>query len=185
MQLSGPNWMQEFPTSNNVNDLQDPFRSNVQHFLEELMQSGANINVADTLRPPERVYLMHWSFAIANGTANPAKVPLINGVDIQWVHTDASGNPDFPASKAAALDMVKGFGIVFPPALQSRHSEGLAIDMTISWQGDLMITDSTGLTATIKGPPCNGMNRDLHRTGASYGVIKLVSDPPHWSSDGH
>jgi D-alanyl-D-alanine dipeptidase len=185
MQLSGPKWIQRFPTSRIVNDLHEPFCSNVQHFLEALSHSGANINVADTLRPPERVYLMHWSFAIANGTANPAKVPLMNGVDIQWVHTDAVGNPDFTASKAAALDMVKGYGIVFAPALQSRHSEGLAIDMTISWQGDLTIRDSAGLTATIKGLPQNGMNRDLHRTGASYGVIKLVTDPPHWSSDGH
>jgi uncharacterized Zn-binding protein involved in type VI secretion len=26
---------------------------------------------------------------------------------------------------------------------------------------------------------------DLHAVGASYGVHKLVSDPPHWSDDGH
>jgi hypothetical protein len=26
---------------------------------------------------------------------------------------------------------------------------------------------------------------DLHALGATYGVIKLVSDPPHWSDDGH
>ncbi|MDB5964086.1 MAG: hypothetical protein JWQ72_586 [Polaromonas sp.] len=25
----------------------------------------------------------------------------------------------------------------------------------------------------------------LHGVGASYGVFKLVSDPPHWSDNGH
>jgi len=25
----------------------------------------------------------------------------------------------------------------------------------------------------------------LQEVGAGYGVIKLKSDPPHWSSDGH
>ncbi len=27
-------------------------------------------------------------------------------------------------------------------------------------------------------------NSDLYSVGASYGVIKLISDPPHWSDDG-
>ena len=27
--------------------------------------------------------------------------------------------------------------------------------------------------------------RDLHSLGASYSVLKLSSDPPHWSDDGH
>ena len=26
---------------------------------------------------------------------------------------------------------------------------------------------------------------DLYPVGASYGVHKLESDPPHWSADGH
>lgn len=26
---------------------------------------------------------------------------------------------------------------------------------------------------------------DLYAVGATYGVQKLVSDPPHWSDDGH
>lgn len=25
----------------------------------------------------------------------------------------------------------------------------------------------------------------LHAVGATYGVYKLLSDPPHWSDDGH
>jgi len=185
MALSGSSWVDQFPTSRSVDDLQEPFRSNVQGFLKAIIQSGASLRIADTLRPPQRVYLMHWSFAIANATINPAKVPLMTGVDIQWVHTDPTGNPDFVASRSAASDMVKGYGIVFAPALKSRHSDGLAIDMTISWQDNLSIIDAAGSTQTIQSEPRNGLNSDLHRIGASYGVVKLVTDPPHWSSDGH
>lgn len=185
MLLSGSDWVQQFPTTSSVDDLQEPFRSKVQSFLKALAVAGAKVSIADTLRPSQRVYLMHWSFCIANGTANPAKVPLMDGVDIQWVHTDSAGNPDPTATKAAAADMVKAYGIVFAPALGSRHTEGLAIDMTISWQGDLTINDASGKPVTIIGLPRNGMNGDLHFVGATYGVVKLVTDPPHWSSDGH
>jgi hypothetical protein len=185
MQFSGPTWVSQFPTSSSVDDLAEPFRSNVRGFLDALKDSGTRVSIADTLRPVERVYLMHWSFLIANGLVNPAKVPPMDGVDIQWVHTDSNGNPDLTATKAAATEMVQAYGIVFSPSLTSRHSEGLAIDMSISWQGPITVKDASGTSRTIASLPANGLNRDLHRLGSSYGVLKLVSDPPHWSSDGH
>lgn len=182
---SGPDWVKQFPTSSSVDDLKEPFRTNVRNFLAALAKAGARVVVTDTFRPPQRVYLMHWAFAIANGTANPAKVPPLDGVDIQWVHTDAAGNPDGAATKAAAAAMVKAYGIVFAPALGSRHTDGLAVDMTISWSGNLTINNASGSPLSIAPPPANGMNPGLHAVGATYGVTKLVSDPPHWSSDGH
>jgi len=185
MPLSGPDWVRQFPTSTKVDDLVEPFRTNVLAFIAALTDGGARVIVTDTFRPPERVYLMHWAFAIAHGTANPAKVPPMEGVDIQWVHTDASGDPDAPATKAAAAAMVKAYGIVFAPAAASRHTEGLAVDMTITWQGSLTVNDASGAPVTISAPPFNGTNRGLFAIGATYGVIKLPSDPPHWSSDGH
>lgn len=185
MTPSGPEWVEQFPTSSSVDDLKEPFRNNVRNFLAALAKAGARVVVTDTFRPPQRVYLMHWAFAIANGTANPAKVPPLDGVDIQWVHTDAAGNPDGAATKAAAAAMVKAYGIVFAPALGSRHTDGLAVDMTISWSGNLTIKNASGSPLSIAHPPANGMNPGLHAVGATYGVIKLVSDPPHWSSDGH
>jgi len=185
MPPSGPDWVKQFPTTSNLGDLQEPFQTKVRTFLKALSDAGANVTVADTLRPPQRVYLMHWSYAIANGSANPAKVPTMDGVDIQWVHTDEAGNPDAVATKAAASAMVHAYGIVFAPALVSRHTQGLAIDMTITWQGNLQINDATGNVVTISSMPRNGGNPGLHKVGATYGVIKLVTDPPHWSSDGH
>jgi hypothetical protein len=185
MPLSGIHWVDQFRASSSVDDLAEPFRTNVDTFLSTLKDAGATVAIADTLRPPERAYLMYWSFCIVNGTANPAKVPLTNGVDIQWVHTDPQGNIDSASTRAAAADMVKAYGIVFAPALSSRHSQGLAIDMTISWQGDLISKNAPGTAIRIASSPRNGLNPELHRVGASYGVIKLVTDPPHWSSDGH
>lgn len=185
MTLSGPDWVQQFPTSSSVDDLVEPFRTKVRNFLAALANANARVVVSDTYRPPQRVYLMHWAYAIDNGTANPAKVPPMDGVDIQWVHTDGSGNPDPVATKAAAVAMVRAYGIVFAPALSSRHTEGLAVDMTISWPGSLTIDNASGGPVTIAAQPANGMNPALHSVGATYGVIKLISDPPHWSSDGH
>jgi len=185
MQLSGSDWVHRFPTSSKIDDLHPPFRDNVHRFLDALTAAGVRVVVADTFRPPERAYLMHFAFAIAHGTANPAKVPLMEGVDIQWVHTDAAGNPDPVATKTAAADMVRAYGLSFPPALTSRHCEGLAIDMRISWLGNLAIADGSGKRISIANDPRDGGNSALHQVGASYGVIKLVTDPPHWSSDGH
>jgi hypothetical protein len=106
-------------------------------------------------------------------------------VDIQWVYVDRNGNPDRAASRAAAAAMVQGYDIVFRPALASRHTEGKAIDMDISWQGDLSIAGADGKTVVIKTPPRTGGNAQLQIVGAGYGVNKLATDPPHWSSDGH
>jgi hypothetical protein len=128
---------------------------------------------------------MHYSFAIAREGVDPATVPALAGVDIQWVHTTA-GVADLSASRAAAEQMVQGYGIVFKPALSSRHTEGKAVDMDVSWSAGLVIAKPDGSKQTISSSPRTGAgNSDLQQIGALYGVVKLLSDPPHWSSDGH
>src|SRR5207248_6948363 len=97
-----------------------------------LQSSFAFVSIAATLRPAERVHLMHFAFAVAREGMDPATVPAKHGVDIQWVHPDVQGKADLPASKAFAEQMVRGYGIVFKPALTSRHTDGNAIDMTIT-----------------------------------------------------
>jgi hypothetical protein len=81
--------------------------------------------------------------------------------------------------------MVQAYGVVYGPALTSRHTEGNAIDMSISWDNDLTIDQADGTSTKITSLPRNGTNTDLAATGVTYSVIKLVSDPPHWSTDGH
>ena len=57
--------------------------------------------------------------------------------------------------------------------------------MTIGWQGTPNIRDFNGQRHAISCCPQNGSNPELIAVGATYGVFKLVSDPPHWSDDGH
>jgi len=184
-QLSGPAWVSKFPTSRSPDTLVEPFRTSVTRFLAALRNAGATVTIADTLRPPERAHLMHFSFAIARQGVDPATVPARAGVDIQWVHPAAGGQSSATASRNAAEKMVQGYGIAFRPALNSRHTEGRAIDMSIAWIGDLEIVKADGTSVTVTSAPRSGDNSSLQQVGASYGVVKLVSDPPHWSTDGH
>ena len=77
------------------------------------------------------------------------------------------------------------FNIAYRPSLRSRHIGGKAIDMTITWTGNLQMQDGHGQPVTVPPPGGGDINAKLHRVGATYGVIKLVSDKPHWSTDGH
>jgi hypothetical protein len=77
------------------------------------------------------------------------------------------------------------YEIQFPAALVSRHTQRRAIDMTIGWQGTLKITDFDGVAHSIASSPRDGSNPELIAVGKTFGVIKLPSDPPHWSDDGH
>jgi hypothetical protein len=80
--------------------------------------------------------------------------------------------------------MVDEIGVVFQPSLNSQHIPGLAVDISIKWTGTIPVRAAGGAAVALSAPN-DGSNPNLHRVGASYGVIKLLSDPPHWSIDGH
>lgn len=187
---SGAAWVSEFPTSTSTDDLVSPFRENVDAFLSALAAAGANVTIAATLRPPERAFLMHWSWKISHRLVDPRDVPENPNIPIRWDHTDQAGQYSSSASKAAADAMVAAYGMQNlrdAPALNSRHIAGNAIDMSISWQRDLAIDLFGGVPFTISTLPRTGMNTSLHSVGASYGVIKYRGgdrDKPHWSTDG-
>ncbi len=181
---SGVKWVSKFPTSTSLGDLKGSFASSMKKFYDALKKAGATVTIDATLRPPERAYLMHWAYEVANGF-DPAKVPKMAGVAIDWQCQDKAGKADPKAAVKAAKAMVSAYAIKFEPALASQHTKGLAIDISISWSGDLTINDSKGKSTVIKSSPRSGANKELQDLGAGYGVIKLKSDPPHWSSDGH
>lgn len=85
--------------------------------------------------------------------------------------------------------MVNGDGIQrlrVAPSTTSRHIEGNAIDMSISWADTLTIANAAGNNVVISSEPRTGMNAELHRVGASYGVIEFHGgdrDRPRWSND--
>lgn len=186
---SGPAWCAQFPTSASLDDLVPTFRAGVANFIGALHTAGAHVAIAATYRPPERAYLMHWSCMIAGykdkNTGHTVVVPAAQatpmaGIDIDWTH-----GGDAQAAKAAAAAMVAGYGIVYPAVLVSRHTERRAIDMTITWTGILQAKDAHGQIHGIPVTHTNSSNPGLIALGATYGVIKLVSDAPHWSDDGH
>lgn len=183
-ELSGAQWVSRFPASVSTADLEPNFQAAVDRFIAALRQAGAPPIISCTYRPPERCYLMHWSWEIAHGV-DPNSVPDMDGVNIEWVHSTQE------ASVKAANDMVNSYGMQnlrVPPSLNSRHTQRQAIDMSISWQGMLKIVDANSNVVEIATTPRTGMNADLHSVAASYGVIKFVggnADPPHWSTDGH
>jgi len=177
--LSGPHWYTYFPTSRAISDLTSPFRERVQAFQKALIDAGAQTVVSATYRPPQRAYLMHYSAKVDRGQIDPDDVPGMAGVEIDWVHYTRAG------SLQAASQMVDAYGIGGNPvALRSLHTERLAIDWNITWDATLKIKNGNGRVVSI-GTPRNGASNDaLFDVGATYGVYKLASDPPHWSYNG-
>jgi hypothetical protein len=133
---------------------------------------------------------MHYAWRIAHGDIAPESVESRAGVDIAWTHRTPTGQIDRPASRAAAQALIgqSGFHMQHPAALHSRHELRLAIDMTVTWLEPITVTnaDPDAENRTVTLPPGDSVTGTaLHAIGASYGVIKLVSDPPHWSDNGH
>ncbi len=178
--LSGAQWVRFFPGSKSIDDLASPFRQRVQAFQKALKDAGATIEVTATFRPPERAYLMHYCVSINNRDIAPEDVPSMPGVDIDWVQYTSA------ISIQAAQQMIDAYDIGSnPAALRSRHTQALAIDWIIEWQGNLNIKDASGRVVSIGAPRAGNDNADLWDVGASYGVYKLEYDPPHWSIDGY
>jgi hypothetical protein len=180
----GLSWVDRFPTRKDTAACRSPFRENLEAFLAALRAAHATVEISATLRPPERAYLMQGAWDIAHGK-DPRTVPPMAGVDIDWVVRDADGNPDLDATREIAEQMVKAYAIKTRPVLNGLHITGQAVDMDIGWHDFLEIADKDGTSHRIASLPRDGTNPDLARVGASYGVIKLVTDPPHWSINGH
>ena len=177
-ELSGKPWTARFPTSRRIEDLEPSFRRQIDAFVAALREAGATVRISATLRPRERAYLMHWAWRISEEDFPPEDVPAMPGVDIEWSH------PAAQASRAAARAMVGTYSLVRVADLDSRHCEGRAIDMTISWRGKLRIAAPDGSRHTIAGRPRDGTHPGLIEVGRLYGAIKLQGDAPHWSADG-
>lgn len=181
---SGALWCQRYPTSRNVGDLTTDFAPKVRAFLAALKDAGIAVAISATYRPAERAYLMHWAWMIAHENTAPVSVPSMPGVGIDWLHYNSAGTPDLRGSVQAAEAMVLGYAIAYRPSLTSRHIERRAIDMALSWQGDAAVIDANGVKHIV-GVPHDGLNPSIIEVGKTFGVIKLLSDPPHWSDDGH
>ena len=180
--LSGADWWQanqaKFPNSELVSALEALFAAKVGNFIAALKAAGASVTVSATRRNKIRAYLMNGSWVVSKGLKTAASMKAEPGCSIVWDHGDET------TSRAAAKEMLDLFDIVFQPSLTSRHILGLAIDMTITWAGTLQVKDGAGKVVALPAP-ASPTNPTLLALGASYGVLKLASDPPHWSDNGH
>lgn len=187
-EASGPQWVERFPTSVSLLDLEGAFAVGAKNFVDALTQAGATTRIAATYRPPERAYLMHFACLVAGYRRpadgawyqiHPAHVPPRAGVDIDWNH-----NGDLTAARDAARAMVSAYGIAYPAALVSRHTERRAMDMAVEWLDALTIIEADGKTCVITSSPRDETNPQLAVVAATYGVVKHRTDKPHWSDDG-
>lgn len=137
------------------------------------------MQVRSTRRNRLRAHLMHYSWKVAYGEIQPAEVPAIAGIDIEWDHGDDE------ASRQGAREMVNLFNLAHIASLTSNHIAGKAVDMTVSWKDLLVVRKPAPTQWRIESKPWDGNNRELHELGATvFGVRKLRTDPPHWSVDG-
>lgn len=182
--LSGASWVDEFPTSVEVSDLDSSFGSHAQRFITALEEAGASVDITATRRPAERAYLMHWAWKIAKQNYNARRVPAKEGVNIDWWHGNQAD------SRLAAQEMVEAYKInnlKIPPSLRSYHIVGKAIDMVVSWSGDLTIKNPKGTDILITTSPKNHTNAAIIAVGRAYKVIhfrNVSKDEVHWSVDG-
>ena len=176
-----------YPGSKDLNKLSPSFGVKVQNFIGALQAAGIQPEIKATYRPPERAYLMHWAWRIVKQDLDASQIPAYPGVDINWNYGSAA------LSKQAAQEMLTfldiGANLKTAPALESRHTEGLAIDMQISWSGKKVITNASGKNVKIKNAFGSAvLNKKLIKLAATYGVMHFVpaaSDTTHWSSDGN
>ena len=193
---SGKEWVKEYKEKegqseeNLLNDLESDFKNNVVTFINVLRNSGASVVVASTRRSKKRAVLMHYAWRISVSkdiTPQQAQIETQKeNIPINWIHTDSSGKYSEEISREKALEMKNAYGMRDKASLTSNHILGKAVDMTITWTKDIEIKDKTGKEYTLT-PNDGAKCKELHDIGATYGVHKLVKNPPddpHWSFNG-
>ena len=183
-ELSGKIWISRFKGSKEISDLEPTFRFNIENFINALDAARITKDIISTYRPLERSYLMHWCCEIKNGK-DAKTIPNMSEVNIEWWHGDQTSSVD------AAQEMFDGFEIdpknVNCPAEHSKHNTREAIDMKLTWNGDITIKNASGQDVKITTVPRDNTNLDLIKIAKTYSVyhyVPITDDKKHWSSDG-
>lgn len=196
-ELSGPSWAGRFRDSRSVGALSGPFRRHVSAFIGAMRHARINVRLISTLRPPERAFLMHYSWLIAHRKLSPLRVPHFHAdrhhgpVAICWIHVGAHG-ANIHASIVAARKLATALGVASmhgAPLLTTLRTEGLSIMMSTTWTSrKVTVTNAMGHRVTIRSAPHNGLNTTLIAVGATYQVIHFLKASQamnDWSVNGH
>lgn len=120
---AGAAWCDRFPGSARLEDLAPPFRERAERFVAHLVALGCRIEVASTLRPEPRAWLMRMAWDVVHGFVEYDDVPIRRDISIVW-------------TLGGALEMVRAYRLRARPSLTSRHIHGLALDMRVhDWMG--------------------------------------------------
>lgn len=183
---AGVIWVSRFPGSKDILDLAPPFRGDVQNLLQRLIEGRASVDVEATWRPEERAWLMHYACWVAGFTKDgqffqmeSSEVPAHSNIDIDW-----TCGGDRSTAIEAAKQMVAAYGIVFPASLTSNHIKRLAIDWKVRIANGATIRDAQGHPFSFSGA-ADQTDKRFHAIARTFGVLPLVTDPVHFSIDGH
>lgn len=182
LENSGPAWVARYRGSDEFAMLVQELQDRLFLFFEALHSAGIEesaITLISTYRPRERAYLMASSYQIAQRDTAPDRVERkLKHVPISWVHHDIDGNPDLPASKAAAVAMVTGYRIgASGAAYPSNHTRRTAVDMTIAMASPVTVIDAGGNEVTVAS------QTDLIPVARSFGIHNY-KNTDHWSLSG-
>jgi hypothetical protein len=168
----------------------------VTAFATAMKHAGITVRTLSTLRPPERAYLMHYSWLVAKRKLSPLKVPGFAAskkhppVGICWVHATAHGTSK-PQSMAAASKLAAAFHVASmgtTPTLTSLRTEGEAIVISTTWTSRrITIKNASGHSVVIRTGPRNGLNAKLIAVGVTYDVIHFRpagKSRNDWSANG-
>jgi hypothetical protein len=176
------------------------------------------------LRLRQRSYLMHYASCLAKKSMKPADVPPYhpssphlttdedthaNNPSFLGIRWDHDGNDEL--SYWAAKQMWAAYGTgANPVGYPSNHNTGNAVDIKLSWDGDLSVRYGRYLnkdapapdphhvpeSVTISSEPRTHVHPDMIEIARSYGLVhfdefetkskkgsvtKTISDPNHFS----
>ena len=180
IEKSGVQWVSRYMGSTSLDSCASGFKEDAKAFVGALRAAGINVSIEATYRPANRAYLMHYAAAICRGEANSNNIPKKEGVLIDWAHLDKNGKPNPTAAKNAANAMRNAYGIGDNPvALNSNHTNGTAMDISISNYSGKSMAHADGTIHKISS------FNDIVRAGASWGIRWFGSgDKVHWSRTG-
>jgi hypothetical protein len=169
-----------------VDDLDPLFKLKVRAFLKALQDAGATVTIGTTRRSDKRAYLFHWSWRIAVGNAKASAATAKAGRRHPLGSWQRGGQQARRPGDGRRLR---------PRRPAEEHQSAVARQPPHPRQGDRHDDPCGSGTLKVKKHGGGIVDVSVHgerqpeleaaRVGASYGVLKLKTDAPHWSLDGH